>query len=140
MKTIGDIMTRQVESVGQNDSLQRAAQLMRDANVGILPVTENGRLLGVITDRDICTRAVAEGQDTAQTKVGSIMTRDVVTCTPDTEIRKAVDTMCRHQIRRLMIVDANQQLVGVIAQADVARDDSLERESERLVEGVSQPV
>ncbi len=138
MKTIADIMTHQVESVAPSDNIQRAAELMRDSDVGMLPVTEGKKLLGVITDRDICIRAVAEAKEPSITYVQTIMSKDVVSCPPDTEIRKAVDMMSQHQIRRLMIVDKNQELVGVIAQADVARDKSLNEQSERLVEKVSQ--
>jgi|SRR5690554_366042 len=138
MKTIADIMTRQVESISQNENVQKAAQMMRDANVGILPVTDGNQLLGVITDRDICMRVVAEGREPSITYVQQVMTKDVVTCPPETEIREAIEMMTRKQIRRLMIVDQNRQLVGVVAQADVARDESLDKETERLVEGVSQ--
>lgn len=138
MKTIADIMTHQVESISQNENVQQAAQMMRDLDVGILPVTDGGKLLGVITDRDICMRVVAEGKEPGITYVQQIMTKDVVTCSPETEIRKAIEMMTRNQIRRLMIVDQNRQLVGVVAQADVARDENLDRETERLVEGVSQ--
>jgi len=112
--------------------------MMRDADVGILPVTDGNQLLGVITDRDICMRVVAEGREPAVTYVQQVMTKDIVTCPPDTEIRQAIEMMTRKQIRRLMIVDQNRQLVGVVAQADVARDESLDHETERLVEGVSQ--
>ena len=138
MKTIADIMTRDVESIAPSENIQRAAQIMRDADVGSLPVTEGKKLLGVITDRDICVRAIAEGKEPTVTYVQSIMTENVVTCPPNTEIRKAVDMMAQHQIRRLLIVDENRQLVGVIAQADVARENNLNQETGRLVEGVSQ--
>src|SRR5690606_41032257 len=105
MKTIADIMTRQVESISQNENVQQAAQMMRDADVGILPVTDGNQLLGVITDRDICMRVVAEGREPAGTYVQQVMTKDIVTCPPVTEIRQAIEMMTRKQIPRLKIVE-----------------------------------
>src|SRR5690606_41495307 len=114
MKTIADIMTRQVESISQNENVQKAAQMMRDANVGILPVTDGNQLLGVITDRDICMRVVAEGREPSITYVQQVMTKDVVTCPPDTEIRQAVELMPRQPIRRLRSVGPSRHPVGEV--------------------------
>src|SRR5690606_41976596 len=97
MKTIADIMTRQVESISQNENVQKAAQMMRDANVGILPVTDGNELLGVITDRDICMRVVTEGRVRRVTFVQQVMTKDVVICPPETEIQEAIKMMIRKE-------------------------------------------
>lgn len=137
MKTVSDIMSGDIVSLSPDDNLQYAAQQMCDTDVGIMPVVEDGELIGVITDRDICCRAVAPGRNAAQTSVSSIMSRDVVTCGPDAEVQEAVDMMSEHQIRRLMIVDDERQLIGIVAQADLAREPGLKKATEELVGRVS---
>lgn len=137
MKTVSDIMSVDIVSLSPDDNIQYAAQQMCDTNVGIMPVVEGETLIGVITDRDICCRAVAPGRNTMQTSIRSIMSKDVVTCGPDTEVREAVDVMSEHQVRRLMIVDDKRQLIGIVAQADVATEPGLQQATEELVGRVS---
>lgn len=137
MKTVSEIMTREVMSLSPDDSIQYAAQQMCDIDVGIMPIVDGRKLIGVVTDRDICCRAVAVGEDVGQTSVRSIMSTEVVTCNAGADVEEAVELMGEYQIRRLMIVDNEQQLVGVVAQADVATEPGLQRETEELVERIS---
>src|SRR5690606_27885839 len=116
MKTVSEIMSREIVSLSVDDSIEYAAQQMCDIEVGLMPITEGGKLIGVITDRDICCRVVAAGKDAGQISVDSIMSTDLVSCGPDTDISEAVELMSEHQIRRLMIVDDQQQLIGIVAQ------------------------
>lgn len=137
MKTVADIMSRDIVSLSPDDSIQYAAQQMCDIDVGIMPIADGNKLIGVVTDRDICCRAVAPGRNASQTSVKSIMSEEVVTCSPDTAISEAVELMSERQIRRLMIVDDERQLVGIVAQADVATEPGLQKATEELVERVS---
>ncbi|HEY8470760.1 MAG TPA: CBS domain-containing protein, partial [Longimicrobiales bacterium] len=120
-----DIMTSDLKVVTPNDPVSRAAEIMRDANVGIIPVVEDTssmRLRGVITDRDIAVRHVAE-RHTQECRVGDHMTSDRIdTVRPDTDVDEVVRLMERDQIRRIPVVDEGQRLVGIIAQADLARE------------------
>lgn len=137
MKTVSDIMSEDIVSLSPDDNIQYAAQRMCDIDVGIMPITDGGELLGVITDRDICCRAVAMGRNASQTSVRSIMSGEVVTCGPGTDVKEAVGLMSEHQIRRLMIVDDDRQLVGIVAQADVATEPGLQQATGTLVGRVS---
>ena len=138
-----DIMTSDIEVVTPNDPVSRAAQLMRDANVGIIPVVDDAssmRLRGVITDRDITVRHVAERHE-QECRVGDHMTDgDIRTVTPDTDVEEVARIMEREQVRRIPVVEDGDRLVGIIAQADLAREEapSLERLGE-VLEGISEP-
>ena len=96
---------------------------MKVGNVGSIPVVEdeqNRKLVGIVTDRDLALHIVAEGRDAKSTKVGAVMTANVVTCQADDDLQKALDAMAAHQLRRIPVVDGANKLVGIIAQADVA--------------------
>ena len=110
---------------------------MKLADIGSLPVVEEGRLLAVLTDRDIVVRAVAEGVDLNVTLVGDIASREPVTVGPEDDLDEALRLMARHQVRRLPVVD-EQRLVGVLAQADVATEAKASKTGE-VVEEISQP-
>jgi CBS domain-containing protein len=114
-----------------------AAQLMREAHVGSLPITDGEQLVGMITDRDITTRVVAEAADLGTTSVGDVCSRDVISVEADTDHEEAVDLMARHQVRRLPVVE-NGRLIGIGAQADIALTGNEEKTGE-LVEAISAP-
>lgn len=118
------LMKTSVESVAPEESVVSAARLMRDGNIGFLPVCEeySGRVLGTITDRDIALRLVAERRP-LWTRVEELMTRDVIACSPDDEIDTAEDLMADNQVSRVMCIDDDEQLVGVISLSDVAQMD-----------------
>jgi CBS domain-containing protein len=115
-----EIMTRNVEVVSSGASLRDAAIKMRDLDVGLIPVCDGDRLRGVLTDRDITTRATADGRDPAKTKVADVMSSDLAYCLEDQEVEEAVSLMEARQIRRLPIVDKDKRLVGIVSLADIA--------------------
>jgi len=125
----------------QNDTVLKAAELMKSENVGSIPVIENEqtqKLIGIVTDRDLTLKIVAEGRDPKSMKVDAVMTHKVVTCRAEDDLQKALDAMAEHQLRRIPIVDANHRVVGIIAQADVAtRVDQPEKTAE-MVKEISQ--
>jgi CBS domain-containing protein len=117
-----DFMKREVELVGPLDSVRLAALKMRHANIGFLPVCDPlGRVLGVITDRDITTRVCAEGLPADKTPVGVAMTEAVICCRPGDDIHVAEAIMGRYRKSRLVVLDAQDQLVGVISLSDIAQ-------------------
>ena len=140
---IEEIMTRDPATVTPGTTVRDAAKLMQRENTGILPVVESEgtkRLVGVVTDRDIAIRIVAEGRD-GDTRVSDVMTSSrLATLRPDADVDDVMDTMADQQVRRVPIVDDRGTLVGIVAQADVvrkARDDS---KAERTVEKISEPT
>jgi CBS domain-containing protein len=131
-------MTENPRVAGRDLLVTEAAAIMRTEDVGSLPVVENDRLVGVLTDRDIVVRVVAEGRDACATSVGEILSNDLVTVTPEQSLDEALALMARHQVRRLPVVEEDGRLVGVVAQADVAREARGE-ETGGLVEEISRP-
>lgn len=118
----GDLMSRDVTCVGPGASIEYAAQMMRECDCGGLPVTDNGgRLIGMITDRDIVVRLVARGADILRARVEDCMSGRPQACHVDDPIEDCMRTMSRHQIRRLPIVDNRDRVVGIISQGDLAR-------------------
>jgi CBS domain-containing protein len=116
-----DLMTAGAECVGENETLVDAARKMRDLDVGMLPICgEDNRLKGVLTDRDIVVRCLAEGGDPATALAGQLGQGKPVTIGADDSIEEALATMTEHQIRRLPVIDGHD-LVGMLAQADIAR-------------------
>jgi CBS domain-containing protein len=135
-KSVRDAMTEDPRSIGASASVVEAARLMREGHIGSLPVTEDERLVGMITDRDITTRVVAESAAPETTSVGEVYSRDLISVEPDHDLEEALELMARHQVRRLPVVE-NGRLVGVVAQADIALKDN-ERTGE-LVGAISAP-
>ena len=118
---LNEIMTREVVTIDPDASLQHAAQMMASLDIGLLPVMANDQLLGVITDRDITIRAAARGLDPKRTQVRYIMTEAVI-CSSDTqEITQGAKQMMNHQIRRLLILDGQQGLVGIVSLSDMVK-------------------
>src|SRR3954451_22912404 len=110
---------------------------MRDEDVGIVPVTEGEKLVGTVTDRDIAIRVVAEGKSPETVTVGEIASRELVTIDPQQDLDEALKLMAKHQVRRLPVVEEDGRLVGIVAQADVARHASDEQTGE-VVQQISQ--
>lgn len=136
-KSIRDTMTVDPRSITPNDQIVEAARLMRDENVGSLPVSDEGRLVGMLTDRDIAVRVVAEGKRPEATTVGEVFSRNPVAARPDQDLDEALQLMAQHQVRRLPVVE-DDRLVGILAQADVALEEK-EKKTGELVESISQP-
>ena len=135
-KSVRDAMTQDPRSIGASASVVEAARLMREQHIGSLPVTEDERLVGMITDRDITTRVVAESAAPETTSVGDVYSRDLISVEPDNGLDDALQLMARHQVRRLPVVE-NGRLVGMVAQADIALKEN-DRTGE-LVGAISEP-
>ena len=118
-QTVQEAMTPNPTAITPDTTVQEAARLMKTENVGALPIVEDGRLTCVITDRDLAIRGLAEGLGT-DTAVRELASKDVVTVDPQQSLEEAARLMATHQIRRLPVVEEDGQLVGVLAQADVA--------------------
>jgi CBS domain-containing protein len=135
-------MSKNPTCVTPETTLVDAARLMKDENIGVVPVVESStsrRLVGMLTDRDIAIRAVADGRDGATTSVGHIMTADVRTSAPDDSVNDVMKLMGTEQIRRIPIVDENGDVVGIIAQADIVLEANDDKKAERTVEKISEP-
>jgi CBS domain-containing protein len=135
MGSIRDLMTVKPRTVKTGDSIVDAAKLMRGEDAGIAPIVDGERLVGVLTDRDIAVRVVAEGKDPSKTKVEEIASGSLVTLEPEQDLDDALRLMAQHQVRRLPVVESGK-LVGIVAQADVARHADAERTGE-VVEEIS---
>ena len=134
-----EIMSKNPRSVTPETAIQEAARLMKEEEVGVLPVVESAsskRLLGVITDRDITVRVVAEGRSSAS--VRDAMTSGVRTCKADDSAKDVMELMGREQVRRVPIVDDRGELIGIVAQADIVRDAN-DKRAEETIEQISQP-
>jgi len=141
MKKCSEVMTKNPVCCLPNDSVAKAAELMKSENIGSIPVIENEqtqKLVGIVTDRDLALKIVSEGRDATSTKVDVVMTRKVVTCLAGDDLQEALDAMAEHQLRRIPVVDNDHRIVGIIAQADVAtRVDQPEKTAE-MVKEISQ--
>jgi CBS domain-containing protein len=136
MTNARDIMHTGVECIGEHETLDFAARRMRDLDVGALPVCgDDDKLHGIITDRDIVVKCLAEGGDPNRLTAAELAQGKLVTMTADADIKEVLDTMEEHQIRRLPIVDENKRLVGMISEADLGRNLP-DREVGRFVEAV----
>ncbi len=133
---IRDVMTANPRAAEPSTPVAEAARIMRDEDVGPVPVVEGGRLTGILTDRDIVIRVVAEGQDPQSTTVGEIASKHLVTIDPEQELSEAARLMAEHQVRRLPVVEEDGRLVGIVAQADVALEGDT-AEAGRIVEQIS---
>jgi CBS domain-containing protein len=145
-RRIGDVMTPNVVTVRPDTTLVQASRLMRDEDCGALPVVDaNGRPLGMITDRDIVCRAVADGEDPRWGRVRDCMTDEVFACRVYGTIDECLDTMSHHQVRRLLVLDDRDRVVGIVSQADLAThiDDLRGLDRRRVadvVRAVSEPT
>jgi CBS domain-containing protein len=140
MPNCSQLMTHDPVFCLASDTVDRAAQLMRQEDVGSLPVIDNyqtKKLLGIITDRDIALKVVAEKRDATSTRAQEVMTRNPVTCRPDNDLQVALDAMAGHQVRRIPVVDDNNQIVGIISQSDVATRVSEPARTAELVKEIS---
>ena len=135
---IRDIMSRQVASLNTDNSVERAAQLMKDYNVGSIPICTNNSIVGIVTDRDIALRTVASGDDGAR-QVKDVMTANPVVGTPDMDVHDAVRIMSEKQIRRLPIVE-NNNLVGMVSLGDISVEPKLQDNAEIALKNISKPT
>jgi CBS domain-containing protein len=121
-KHVRDAMTSNPRSIESSTTVTEAARLMKAEDVGSLPIVDGDQLVGMVTDRDAVIRVVAEGKDPQSTTVGEIASRDLVTVDPEQDLDEAMRLMAQHQVRRLPVAEEDGRLVGILAQADVARE------------------
>ena len=133
---IKDVMTSNPCSIDAEKSVAYAAKMMREEDVGLAPIVEGDKLIGMLTDRDIAIRVVAEGRNPEQVKVADVASKQVVTIDPQQDLDEALRIMAKHQVRRLPLVEEDGKLVGVVAQADIAREGD-DMQTGKLVEEIS---
>jgi CBS domain-containing protein len=135
-KTVQEVMTSSPSTVEASTPIVEAAEIMRREDVGSVPVVEEGRLAGMLTDRDIVLRVVAEGRDPRTITCGEIASRQIATIDPQQSIDEAARLMAHHQVRRLPVTEEDGRLVGIVAQADVVRAEDPAKAGE-MVEEIS---
>jgi CBS domain-containing protein len=138
--TCGELMTRDPAFCLPDEGAERAARLMKTADVGSIPVVDderNRKLVGIVTDRDLAMSIVAEGKDPKKVRIRDVMTPDPVACREGDDVDEALDLMAENQVRRIPIVDGNDALIGIIAQADIATRLE-ESETGEMVEEISE--
>lgn len=136
-KNVRDAMTSNPRSIESSTMVADAAKLMKAEDVGSLPIVEGDQLVGMVTDRDIVIRVVAEGKDQQSTTVGEIASRDLVTVDPEQDLDEALRLMAQHQVRRLPVAEEDGRLVGILAQADVAREGN-DAQTGQVVQEISE--
>ena len=134
---IKDVMTSGVECVRPETTLQEAAAKMRSLNVGPLPVCEGDRPVGIVTDRDIVIRAIADGKDPRTTRIADVMTKEVVTVQETDDVKDAARLMKERQIRRVVVVAADKRVTGIVSLGDIAVDTHDDKMSGDVLEKVS---
>lgn len=135
---VSDLMTSDPVTVGPDDPCAKAATLMREEDCGAIPVVRDGKLIGIVTDRDITIRAVAEGRDAKTYPVSKVMSADPITIAPDADADEAAKMMAEHQVRRLPVVD-DGRLLGIVVTAQLARRESSKEMGDTLKE-ISEPA
>ena len=135
-KKISDLMSPYPCAIDADKPVAYAAQMMKEEDVGLAPILEGDRLVGTLTDRDIVLRVVAEGKDPQSVAVREVASTDLVTIDPDQDLGEALRLMAANQVRRLPVVEEDGRLVGVVAQADVARE-AKDKQTGELVEEIS---
>ena len=140
-KTCGDVMTKDITCCLPKDTVDLVAQSMKRQDIGALPVVDSEstkKLIGIVTDRDLALKVVADGLDPRQTRIEGVMARNLVTCGVQDDLQSALDAMSQSQLRRIPVVD-NGRLVGIISQADVAMQLAQPEASGKLLQQVSRP-
>lgn len=134
---VREAMTTDVQLLDPEQTLQEAARLMADRDIGALPIREGDRLVGLLTDRDITIRAVAEGKS-LDTPVREVMTKEIKYCFEDEELSHVAQNMGDIQVKRLVVLDRNKQLVGIVSLADIANTEGVQEAGEAVC-GISEP-
>jgi CBS domain-containing protein len=136
---VQELMTRGAECVAPNTTLQDAARRMKDLDVGSLPICDNDRLAGMVTDRDMVIRGLADGSDPTTTTVDRVMSPDITYCFEDQDVEEASRLMKDRQIRRLAVLNRDKRLVGMLSLGDLSRSPDARGQAEETLEEVSRP-
>ncbi|HKL99752.1 MAG TPA: CBS domain-containing protein [Mobilitalea sp.] len=135
---VKEIMTKDIACLCSDDSIERAAQLMKQYDVGSIPVCTKDKVIGIVTDRDIALRSVASGEAYGRQRVGDIMSTDLVVASPEMEVQEAAMLMSDRQIRRLPIVE-NNSLIGIVALGDISLEPAAQNSAEQALKNISEP-
>jgi len=138
MQAISKIMSRDVSVVSPSATIRQAAEKMKSLNVGAVPVCDGQKLVGMITDRDIAVRTVADGKDPAQTRVSDVMSGEVVWCFEDASLQEVANQMSERQVRRIPVVNREKKLVGIVSLADLATSQHAADAKAEALEGISE--
>ncbi len=136
---VKDVMTRGAEVVRPDATLQEAANKMKSLDIGPLPVCDGDKIIGMLTDRDITVRATAEGLDPKQTRVREVMSKELITCLEDQDVKEAAELMQSKQIRRVPILNKDKRLVGMLSLGDLANRTQDSKLAGKTLEEVSTP-
>ncbi len=140
---VQEIMTRSVECCVPDDTARTAAEFMREADSGAIPVVSgenNPKVVGIVTDRDLCMKVVAEGRDPAQVRVRECMTSQIVTCRAEEDIEEIADLMAEKQIRRVPVVDGDGSIIGIVSLADIAHNAEHGADVAEALHDISEPT
>jgi CBS domain-containing protein len=137
---LSEVMTRDVHIIHPDTTIEDAAKKMKQLDVGVLPVADKDNLFGIVTDRDITIRATAEGRDPKRTTVRDVITEDVVYAFEDDDVKDGARIMQEKQIRRLLVVDRDKRLVGIVSLGDLAVDTGFKRMTAETLQKVSEPA
>ncbi|WP_027408255.1 CBS domain-containing protein [Anoxybacteroides tepidamans] len=136
MKRVREVMTTNVDYCTPLDNVFEVAVKMRDLNVGAVPIVENGRLIGMITDRDLVVRGIAEKRP-GSSQVTDVMSKEIVAISPDASVEEAAEQMAKHQIRRLPVIE-NDRLVGIVSLGDLATYQYSDESAGRALSAISE--
>lgn len=135
-KNIRDVMTSDPSTVGRDENIRRAAQIMKDQDTGVVPVVDGKKIVGMVTDRDIVVRLIAEGRDPSTVKVSDVMTTTVRSVREDASIDDVLTLMTSAEIRRVPVVNRNDEIVGIVSIGDIAKTDA-DRKVGKAIEDIS---
>lgn len=135
---VRDFMTPNPECVTEKDTIREAARIMRDADTGVVPVVDGKRIIGLITDRDIVVRGIAEGKDISNVRVNELMTKSVRSVREDSPVNEVLNMMSSAEIRRMPVVNRNDEIVGIVSIGDIATDTNQAGKVGRALEEISE--
>jgi CBS domain-containing protein len=137
-KNARDVMTSNPACVSETDNVSAAARIMKDSDTGVVPVVNGKKVIGLITDRDIVVRGLAEGKDLANCKVTDVMTRNVRSVREETPVNEVLDVMSRGEIRRVPVLNGNDELVGIVSIGDISKETNQDNKVGKAIENISQ--
>jgi CBS domain-containing protein len=135
---VRDVMTANPDCVSERDSIRDVARIMKDKDTGVVPVVDGKKIIGLITDRDIVVRGIAEGRDVSNVKVNEIMSKSVRSVKEDTTVSEVLDLMGNSEIRRVPVVNGNNELVGIVSLGDIATNSPQDGKVGKAVESISE--
>lgn len=137
-RQIRDVMTANPRCVGENDAIRDAARIMREADTGVVPVVDGRKIIGMITDRDIVVRGVAEGKNVGDARVNELMSRNVRTVRDDARVDEVLQLMSSSDIRRVPVVNTNDEIVGIVSIGDISMKTSKDDKVGQAIESISE--